>query len=79
MSGHEAEILSTLKDILDELVAYRKEREAIRQAEEESAENFRKQLAAEREARRREHEAYLATVQSAPCEVPPLLSHQYHG
>lgn len=66
MSGHEAEILSTLKDILDELVAYRKEREAIRQAEEESAENFRKQL-------------YLATVQSAPCEVPPLLSHQYHG
>lgn len=75
MTEYEAEVLATLKGVLNELVVARKEREALRREEEESAENFSKQLAAEREVRRKEHEAYLATVQSAPCEGSQLSSH----
>lgn len=75
MTEYEAEVLATLKGVLNELVVARKEREALRREEEEAAENFSKQLTAERDVRRKEHEAYLATVQSAPCEGSQLLSH----
>lgn len=75
MADYEEEVLATLKGILNELVAARKEREVLRREEEDSAENLHKQLAAEKEARRREHEAYLATVQSDPCEGSPQSNH----
>lgn len=75
MTEYEEKALTTLKGIHDELVSARKEREAIRQEEREQHELFCAKLAAEKEARRKEHEAYLATVQSAPCEGSSLSKH----
>lgn len=75
MSEYEVQSLALLKAIHDELVTFREERQQAHREKEEWRDKFRKQLAAEKEARRKEHEAYLATVQSCPCEAPQLSSH----